>query len=91
MVAEGDLAAAVIIPGGYSKALLADRTSQLVVIADTSTTAWTTVQAELLKLASRLDGAVRTATIMEALNGERMPFEYGFESTLDAWNLRSQE
>lgn len=86
LVADGDLAAAVIIPGGYSKALLADRTSQLIVIADTGTTAWTTVQAELLKLASRLDGAVRTATIMEALNGERIPFEYGFEQTLDAWD-----
>lgn len=86
MVAEGDLAAAIIIPSGYSKALLADRTSQLIVIADTGTTTWTTVQAELLKLASRLDGAVRTAIIMEELNGERIPFEYGFESTLEAWN-----
>ena len=86
MVAEGDLAAAIIIPSGYSKALLADKTSQLIVIADTGTTAWTTVQAELLKLASRLDGAVRTATIMEELNGERIPFEYGFESPLEAWN-----
>jgi ABC-2 type transport system permease protein len=86
MVAEGDLAATIIIPSGYSKALLADRTSRLIVIADTGTTTWTTVQAELLKLASRLDGAVRTATIMEELNGERIPFVYGFESTLEAWN-----
>ena len=86
MVAEGDLAAAVIIPSGYSKALLADKTAQLIVIADTGTTAWTTIEAELLKLASRLDGAVRTATIMEALNGERLPFKYSFEETLDAWN-----
>ena len=85
-VAEGDLAAAVIIPAGYSKALLADKTAQLTVIADTGTTAWTTVEAELLKLASRLDGAVRTATIMEDLNGERLPFKYGFEQTLEAWS-----
>ena len=85
MVAEGKLAAAVIIPDGYSKALLADKTARLIVIADTSTTAWTTIQAELLKLASRLDGAVRTATIMEELNGDRLPFRYGFEQTLDAW------
>ena len=84
-VAEGDLAAAVIIPSGYSKAILADKTAQLIVIADTSTSAWTTIEAELLKLASRLDGAVRTATIMEELNGERLPFKYGFDQTLDAW------
>ena len=85
MVAEGDLAAGVIIPAGYSKALLADKTSQLIVITDTTTT-WTTVEAELLKLANRLDGAVRTATIIEDLNSERLPFKYGFEQTLDAWN-----
>ena len=84
-VAEGDLAAAVIIPSGYSKAILADKNAQLIVIADTSTSAWTTIEAELLKLASRLDGAVRTATIMEELNGERLPFKYGFDQTLDAW------
>jgi len=85
MVAEGDLAAAVIIPSGYSKAILADKTARLIVIADTGTSAWTTIEAELLKLASRLDGAVRTATIMEALNGDRLPFKYGFEQTLEAW------
>ena len=85
MVAEGDLAAAVIIPSGYSKAILKDKTARLIVIADTSTSAWMTIEAELLKLASRLDGAVRTATIMEELNSERIPFEYGFEQTLEAW------
>lgn len=86
MVAEDDLAAAVIIPHGYSKALLADKTARLIVIADTSTSAWTTIEAELLKITSRMDGAVRTATIMEELNGERIPFEYGFEQTLKAWD-----
>jgi len=86
MVANGDLAAAIIIPSGYSKAILADKISQLTVIADTGTTAWTSVQAELLKLGSRLDGAVRTAVIMESLDSDRIPFEYGFKQTLDAWN-----
>ena len=86
MVAEGDLAAAVVIPQGYSKALLADKSAKLIVIADTGTTAWTTIEAELLTLASRLDGAVRTATIMEEVAGERIPFKYGFEQTLEAWD-----
>ena len=86
MVAEGDLAAAVIIPAGYSKAVLADKTARLIVIADTSTTAWTTIEAELLTLAGRLDGAVRTATIIEELDGERIPFKYGFKQTLEAWD-----
>jgi ABC-2 type transport system permease protein len=86
MVAEGDLAAAVVIPQGYSKATLADKSARLIVIADTGTTAWTTIEAELLKLVGRLDGAVRTATIMEDVAGERIPFEYGFEQTLEAWD-----
>ena len=86
MVAEGDLAAAVIIPSEYSKSILADKTAQLIVIAEPSTSTWTTIQAELLKFATRLDGAVRTATIMEELDGERIPFKYGFEQTLESWD-----
>ena len=85
-VREGDLAAAVIIPNGYSKAVLADKTVRLEVIADTGTSTWTTIEAELLRLAGRLDGAVRTATIMEDLDGERLPFKYGFKQTLQAWD-----
>lgn len=85
-VVEGDLAAAVIIPNGYSKAILADKTAQLIVIADTGTQVWTTIEAELLKLAGRLDGAVRTATIIEDFAGKRIPFDYGFEETLKAWD-----
>jgi ABC-2 type transport system permease protein len=85
-VADGELAAGLIVPDGYSKALLADKTSRLVAFADTGASAWTTIEAELLKLAARLDGAVRTATIMEDLDGERLPFEYGFEQTLEAWD-----
>jgi ABC-2 type transport system permease protein len=85
MVAEGDLAAAVIVPRGYSKAVLADKTARLIVIAEPGTAAWITVEAELLKLVSRLDGAVRSATIMEALDGKHIPFEYGFEQTLTSW------
>lgn len=85
MVAEGELAAAVIIPNGYSKAILADKTARLIVIADTGTSAWTTIEAEILTLASRLDGAVRTATIIDEFAGERAPFKYAFEQTLDSW------
>ena len=85
MVAEGDLAAAVIIPAGYSKATLDDKGPRLIVIADTNTSAWITIEAELLTLVGRLDGAARTATIMDKFAGERIPFKYGFEQTLEAW------
>ena len=85
LVADGKLAAAVIVPQGYSQNLLADKSARLTVIADTGSSAWTTIEAELLTAASRMDGAVRTATILNDLLGERAPFRYGFSQTLSAW------
>ena len=85
-VADGDLAAAIIVPNGYGRAVLKDKSARLIVIADENTSAWTTIEAELLTLTSRLDGAVRTATIIEQLDVEGIPFEYAFEQSLSAWD-----
>jgi ABC-2 type transport system permease protein len=85
LVADGDLAAAVIVPTGYGRALLKDKTARLIVIVDENSAAWTTMEAELLRLASRLDGAVRTATIIDQLDVEGLPFDYAFERSLSAW------
>lgn len=86
LVADGDLAAAIIVPDGYGRAVLKDKTARLIVITDPGTSTWTTVEAELLTLTSRLDGAVRTATIIEQLNVKGMPFDYAFEKSLTAWD-----
>lgn len=86
LVAEGDLAAAVIVPEGYGRTVLKNKTARLIVIADTGSQAWTTVQAELLTIAGRLDGAVRTATIIDRIDEDRIPFDYAFEQTLSAWD-----
>jgi ABC-2 type transport system permease protein len=86
LVADGDLAAAVVVPDGYGRAVLKDRTARLLVIADQTTPAWTTIEAELLTLTSRLDGAVRTATIIDQLDVEGIPFDYAFERSLSAWD-----
>jgi ABC-2 type transport system permease protein len=86
LVANGDLAAAVIVPHGYGRAFLKGKVARLIVVADTGTSAWTTVEAELLTLSSRLDGALRTATILEQVDGDRIPFDYGFERSLSAWD-----
>ncbi len=88
LVADGDLAAVVIVPKGYGKAVLKNKTVRLNVIADAtrSTQAWTTVEAELLSLTSRLDGAVRTADILEDMDLEGVPFDYAFEQTISAWD-----
>jgi ABC-2 type transport system permease protein len=86
LVAEGKLAAAIIVPDGYGKALLADKNARLIVIADTGTSAWTTVKAEVVALTSRLDDAVRTATILDEITPERIPFNYGLEQSLSRWS-----
>jgi ABC-2 type transport system permease protein len=86
LVADGNLAAAVIVPDGYGKAVLKGKSARLIVFADTSTSAWTSVEAELLSLVSRLVDAVRTATIMDQLHVEGVPFDYAFKKTLSAWD-----
>lgn len=85
LVADDDLAAAIIVPNGYGKAVLKGKPARLIVITDPNATAWTTVQAELLSLASRLDGAVRTATVIEESGAEGPSFHYTFKETLTAW------
>jgi ABC-2 type transport system permease protein len=84
-VADGNLAAAIIVPRGYGQALLKNKTTRLIIIADTGSTAWTTIQAEILTAVSRLDGALRTATVTEDILGDRAPFRYAFDQTLKAW------
>jgi ABC-2 type transport system permease protein len=86
LVADGELAAAIIVPDGYGRAVLKDRTARLTVIADTGSQAWVTVEADLLTIAGRLHDAVRTASIIDRIDSERMPFKYAFEQTLSAWD-----
>jgi ABC-2 type transport system permease protein len=86
LVADGKLAAAILVPREYGQAMLKNKTARLIVIADTGSTAWTTIEAEILTSVSRLDGALRTATIVDEMLGARAPFRYAFEQTLEAWD-----
>ena len=85
MVADQDVPAAILIPDGYGRMVLKDRSVRLTVIADTESGAWNTIEAEVLAATSRVEDAARTAVIMDDLAGERMPFRYAFRETLDAW------
>ena len=86
LVADGDLAAVIIVPYRYGATFSKGKNARLIVIADTSTTAWTTIESDILATLSRLDSALRTATIMEEIDAERMPFNYSFEQSLAAWD-----
>ena len=86
LVADGDIAAAIIVPEGYGRAVLRNKTARIVVVADTSQPAWATIKAEVLRIAGRLNGAVRTATIIDQVEPNRIPFDYAFEQSLSAWD-----
>ncbi len=86
MVADGDLAAAIIVPEGYGRALLKGKDARLIVITDPNSPAWTTVEAELLSIASRLDNAVRTASVIESTGLQEIDFNYTFKQSLSAWD-----
>jgi ABC-2 type transport system permease protein len=86
LVADGDLAAAIIVPQGYGRALLKGKEARLIVITDPNTSAWTTVEAELLSIASRLDNAVRTASVIENTGIKETDFNYTFKQSLAAWD-----
>ena len=86
LVADGDLAAVIIVPYRYGTTFAKGKNARLIVIVDTRTTAWTTIEAEVMATLSRLDSALRTATIMQEINAERMPFDYAFEQSLEAWD-----
>lgn len=85
LVAQEKLAAAIIVPARYGKAMLAGKPARLRLIADTATSAGVTIEAETLTAANRLNSAVRAALILEAVIGQRTPFDYAFEQALAAW------
>jgi ABC-2 type transport system permease protein len=85
LVADEELAAAIVIPNGYGKATVSGKRARLTLIADTAAPTGTTVQAEILATVNRLDSAVSTAIAIEETVGNRVPFDYAFEQALSAW------
>jgi len=63
LVHDEDLAAAVIVPAGYSDKLLAGDLIQLVMIVDAGKPAGLTAQGEIQAAALRLAGAAETARL----------------------------
>lgn len=86
LVADGEVAAVIIVPKGYGRNVLKNKTARLIVFADSGTQAWTTIEAEILSVTSRVDGAVRTASIIEGMELEGVPFDYVFDQTISAWD-----
>jgi ABC-2 type transport system permease protein len=85
LVSGGKLAAAIIIPAGYSHTVLRDEAARLILIGDMRTTAGRSVESEALTSIIHVQNAVRTALIMEQVAGERTPFDFTFSEALSAW------
>jgi ABC-2 type transport system permease protein len=85
LVADEQLAAAIIVPSGYGHDLLRDKRPRLILIADTGLPAGMSVESEALTAVIHLDSAIRTAIAMERAVGERAPFEYAYEEALAGW------
>lgn len=75
-VADGELAAAVTIPAGYSERVLTEETADLEIIADQSAPAGQTVISALETITGRLLGAVQAAH----LSVEAFEAQAGFEN-----------
>jgi ABC-2 type transport system permease protein len=84
-VADGDLAAAVIVPAGYGEAALAGTPASLTLITDPTSLTGMTIQAEISAAANRLMDAVRTAGIAAEISGDPADFEPALAGTLAAW------
>jgi len=86
LVADDKLPAAVVVPAGYGRAMASGKSVKLTLIADTGSTAGTTIEAEILSAANRLDGAVTTAAITERVTQGRAPYAHALDSALAAWD-----
>ena len=84
-VIDEELVAAIIVPPGYGRTILEGKNAKVILFGDVSTPVGTTVKSAVLTAANRLDGVVRTAIILEEASGNQVPFDYGFEQTLSAW------
>jgi ABC-2 type transport system permease protein len=84
MVEDGDLAAVVIIPPGYTNQLLADQQTMLEVIANASQPGGRTAARALETVTGRLLGAVEAAHIGKGANPESS-VEENLAQAISAW------
>lgn len=95
-VLDDDLVAAVIVPQGYSQALLDRNPDPLNILVNSNSTAGQTVRNEIQLLATRFSSAVRSAQVSTdiiakqlGIQGENARSDYfqdGLQTALAAWN-----
>lgn len=96
MVDQGELAAALIVPPGYSQAIREGREASLRVIVDQSTTAGRTCVTALEAITGRIHGAVESANLsvqayqeqvgFSDQGSEQALFEAAYRQAVSAWS-----
>ena len=85
LVAGEKLAAALVVPRGYSRASLAGKHGRLILMGAPAASVGTGIEAEVLAMANRVDSAVSAALSMERVTQARLPFDHTLDQTLAAW------
>jgi ABC-2 type transport system permease protein len=85
LVGSSKLAAAVVIPSGYSQSVRNGSPLKLGFYADPSQASTTTVESGLLAASNRLAGAVRTAGIAAKMTNDPAAFDPALTQALAAW------
>lgn len=82
-VADGSLAAAVVVPDDFEDQIKKGRPVRIGLIVDSGTPVGTSVESEVLSAVIRIEGAVRAAVILEDIAGA--PFLYTYTQILAEW------
>jgi ABC-2 type transport system permease protein len=85
LVGSGKLAAAIVVPAGYSQAVRDGSPLKLGFYADPSQTSTSTVETELLVASNRLASAVRTASLAAQVGNDPALFDPALAKALAAW------
>jgi ABC-2 type transport system permease protein len=85
LVGSNKLAAALVIPFGYSDSMRSGSPLKLGFYADPAQVSTSTVESELLVASNRLASAVRTASIAASLTKDPTTFDLALHQALAAW------
>ena len=85
LVGSGKLAAAIVIPAGYSQSVQEGSPLKLGFYADPAQASTASVESELLVASNRLASAVRTANIAVKMTGDPAAFDPALAEAQAAW------
>jgi ABC-2 type transport system permease protein len=84
-VSSGKLAAAIVVPAGYSQSIRSGSPIKLAFFADPAQASSSTLESEVLVAVNRLMSAIRTASITSNITNNPAAFNQALAAALIAW------